>query len=258
MRHQLRLPSETTLQQVRTCAQSSQYWYHSFYFEGGGTIRGIYDVGKNVGKYNFPNLSELKVLDVGPGSGWFSAFFAQAGAHVTAVEVPNDSYYDIFGRWEAPLSQGPCLMRPSFDAIMDLLQLNVRRIELDIYSLYNAVSAGEYFDLIFAGSILMHVRDPIGALIALRRVCRGLVVANCYYHPKVDQMVVPVMILAKWSPMTWWIPNKNCLKQWFQGAGFNRVVIRGTVKLTVDNIFEDQVGRKHGKDQSLRLIHASV
>jgi len=270
--YKLRLPGGVGEREIATTRASTSYWYHTFEFDSGHVIPGMYNIGVDISDYRFPILSGKRVLDVGPASGWFSAYFEQEGAEVTAVEAPSAEHFDEFGNWRRPVGNKISMMRldwaesfetggpmgPAFGLIRNLLGLNSRFVTATPYDIDSALKADEPYDIVFAGCLLMHLRDPVGALLAMRRVCRGIIIANSYYDDKLDAVREPVMNFTGWSPILWWLPNKQCLIKWFEGAGFGDVKAESYVTLRADTPYIDRHGRSYGKTQKLRLVHAHV
>ena len=82
---------------LTACAAHPE-WYHSFYFDNGYEVRGSYDIGRDIDDYGFPDdMRGWRVLDVGCGSGWFSFFFEQRGATVTAIDTRGYADFDVYG-----------------------------------------------------------------------------------------------------------------------------------------------------------------
>jgi SAM-dependent methyltransferase len=258
------------------CRQQA-YWYHSFYFDNGFVQRGEYDIGRNVGEYGFPeDMHGMTVLDVGTGSGWFAAYFEQCGARATTVDIRGLCDHDWFGRpgygdlrqekavpdrtltdgkaiYYSPASHGFWIMK-------ELLGLDARFVNSRIYDLSPDLFGGRRFDLVFLGSVLMHLRDPIGALMAVRSVCRGQVIANSLQLTRLEDDPLPLMALIAPSshPACWWQPNRACLVEWFRGAGFGKVDADRQVRLSVDKPWLDERGKTTAFDQTHHLVHAWV
>src|SRR4030095_2494922 len=66
---------------------------------------------------------------------------------------------------------------PGFWTMKDILGSRVRFRNARVYDIGPALFS-EKFDLVFLGAILCHLRDPIGALMAARSVCRHRVMAS--------------------------------------------------------------------------------
>lgn len=83
--------------------QENSYWYHTYHFDNGFSMRGDYDIGRDVAGYGFPeNMTGVSVLDIGTGSGWFATYFEQLGADVTVLDARGYCDFDVFGRDQYP------------------------------------------------------------------------------------------------------------------------------------------------------------
>ena len=254
----------------------NKYWYHSYYFDNGFVQRGDYDIGQDVGKYCFPpNLSGMSVLDIGTGSGWFATYFEQLGADVTFTDARGYCDFDVFGRdsypptssekpgpdrilsdgreiYYSPVSQGFWIMK-------DILGLKANYINAHVYEICPELFSGKKFDLVFMGSALMHLRDPIGALMAAHSVCKVQLIASSYMLPGNICLNEPYMRMREGAAdgISWWIPNKSCLVQWLKASGFTQYEIGNTVDLTSDKPYIDEAtGRSSGVNQTQQLIQA--
>ena len=257
---------------VQKCS-AVDYWYHSYYFDNGISHPGIFDIGRDIDNYSFPeNLQGVSVLDVGPAGGWFSIYFAQQGADVVSYDVRGYCDYDIYGRFQLPgietekerpdftVDGRPIYISPAGEAfwlIKDLLGYDIDHYNGRVYDLHPDLFGGRTFDLVFVGAVLMHLRDPVRALQALRRICSNKIIVSMYCDPNLNP-AEPSMALRNWTNILWWVPNQLCLEQWFKAAGFATVDISPGVKLTADRPFIDSDGTSHGNDQHLWRIEASV
>src|SRR5439155_552769 len=107
------------------------------------------------------------------------------------------------------------VQRGDYDIGHDIAAYGFRQDMTGMYELRPQLFDDRKFDLVFMGALLMHLRDPIGALIAARSVCRNRLIATALVHLGIDEEPRPRMTLM--SPETnvhsWWIPNKACLLQ---------------------------------------------
>lgn len=265
----------------RRCSQHD-FWYHSFYFDNGFEQRGSYDIGRDINTYGLPSdMRGMSVLDVGTGSGWFATYFEQCGADVTTIDVRGYCDFDVYGRagypdvsdektrpdritkdgehvYFSPVSGGFWIMK-------DLLGLKARHVNSRVYDVKPALFNGQTFDLVFAGALLMHLRDPIAALMALRTVTKDRLMANCVrlkdFAGDVRETSTPLMRLLSTpsASINWWAPNESCFRAWFDAAGFTRIRDLRTVNLTADRPFTSKDGISDGAaNQALYLIDASV
>ena len=128
----------------------------------------------------FPDdLGGLTVLDIGTGSGWFATWFEQQGARVTTVDVRGYCDFDVFGRDRNPpvteekaspdriLEDGRAVyyspVSGGFWAMKELLGLQVEYVNGRVYEIGPELLGPRTFDLVFMGSVLMHLREDTPA-----------------------------------------------------------------------------------------------
>jgi SAM-dependent methyltransferase len=233
--------------------------------------RGDYDIGRDIVAYKFPeNMRGMSVLDIGTGAGWFATYFEQCGAEVTTVDARGYSDFDVVGRAEYPdistekpvpdriLPDGRAIYYSSvskgFWIMKEILGLKAEYVNSRIYDV-TEVLKGRKFDLVFIGAVLMHLRDPIGALMAMRPLCAGQLIATSGLLPGDEP---PTMRMFEADLISWWLPNKRCLIRWFKAAGFSKVDAEAEVNLTRDKPFVDEAGNTSATDQRLALVRAKV
>ncbi len=274
----LKFSSNIDQAEFESRCKNNKYWYHSYYFDNGFAQRGDYDIGRDVGEYRFPaNLAGMSILDIGTGGGWFATYFEQLGADVTVTDARGYCDFDVFGRdqypplsseksapdrilpdgkeiYYSPVSQGFWIMK-------DILGLKARYVNARVYDICPELFGGKKFDLVFMGSVLMHLRDPIGALMAAHSVCNSQLIATTYLLPDAPFMKEPFMRMREGAAdgISWWIPNYPCLVEWLKASGFSKFNIENTVQLTSDSPYsEETTGKSTGVDQSQQLIQAFV
>jgi tRNA (mo5U34)-methyltransferase len=200
-------------------------WYHTIDLGGGVVTPGIFDHRPLLEQYGLPaDLAGLSVLDAGAANGFFSFEFERRHAsRVLALDIPTSQQDMVVSVDEAFRETH----RHDFDAFdarkfqlaQRRLRSDVERRELDIYDV--APEKIGHFDLVFCGSVLMHLSDPFRALRALRSVCRGqlIVASNVLPHtpdePAAAQFVHPEVTFC------FWIPTLACLNRLVAAAGFD-------------------------------------
>jgi hypothetical protein len=96
-------------------------------------------------------------------------------------------------------------------------------VELRYVSVYD-LDPGEHgtFDLAVIGTLLLHLRDPIAALRAIRRVARAVVVNDVVSLPmSVRWPRTPhARLLGREGLPFWWVPNRAGLVRYVEAAGW--------------------------------------
>ena len=214
------------------------HWYHTIDLGNGLVTPGTYDHRPYLAAYGFPaDMTGMKVLDVGRASGFFSFEFERRGADVLAVELPSPLQKDFVGgdftrgikaedrtddeRGEHAEYGG----RPDFMTAHRLLQSRVRSLYCSIYHLSPEKTGGETFDLVFLGSILNHLANPIAALTAVRAVTKGLLVVANPFEPERRQSNPVARFVGRdaRSLTNWWIPTIACMEEMLIASGFTDV-----------------------------------
>jgi len=128
-------------------------WWHVIELPDGSVTPGGWDLRETARAIPWPDVEGKCCLDVGTADGFWAFEMERRGAaDVVATDVP---------------SPFQARARTRFEYARERLGSAVRYEERDVFQL-----EGEY-DVVFAGYLLQMVRDPIGALSAMRRVCRG-------------------------------------------------------------------------------------
>jgi tRNA (mo5U34)-methyltransferase len=110
----------------------------------------------------------------------------------------------------------------AFDVAHSALSSRVERRNLSVYEL--TPDAVEPFDFAVIGTLLLHLRDPVGALMAIRRVLhpegRLLVNEVVSLSLSVTRPRSPAAALMTLDAPFWWIPNATALRRYVEAAGF--------------------------------------
>jgi SAM-dependent methyltransferase len=252
---------------------AKEHFYHSFQFTNGCEVRGDWDVAKSIEQYQFPHdLIDKRVLDVGPGSGFFSFYFESLGAKVTAIESHGYGDFDVYGQftytgnesrpadrvhdgksiWYGPVSGG-------FWKIFEAIDSMVEWRNGKIYDVCPALT-GAPFDLVFVGSLLLHLRDPIGALRAVRSVCGDLLVTTIPTWIEQDENATPMQMLpyTHIDRVSWWMPNKAALRHWLLAAGFRQVDFVGSLTIEPDKEIINAEGIRMNNKITEQIVHARI
>ncbi|HEY2159694.1 MAG TPA: class I SAM-dependent methyltransferase [Solirubrobacteraceae bacterium] len=220
-------PDRTARADARAAISSVPSWYHTIEVGPGVVTQGAFDLRPIVGRLPWPDVRGRRCLDVGTYDGFLAFELERRGAaEVVAVDLPSYEYWD----WELHQRRhGPEYMRrvagPEVGAgvriARELLGSSVRLEKASAYDL-DPSSIGS-FDVVVCGSLLLHLRDPLRALAAIRSVCSGEFMSTNHIalgltalHPR-----RPVFRLDGTSGVTqWWLANRAGHAQLLRAAGF--------------------------------------
>lgn len=274
--HRLKFTGSASAAEFQEAVQKVPFWYHAYYFDNGYEVHGDYNPGLNIADFDLPkDMTGMKVLDIGPAAGWFAFYFEQLGAEVTVVETRGYCDFDTYGlyRYEPvpadraadrldeqgrPIYFGPA--SAALWAMKDLLKSKIRFVNARVYEVTPELFNGEKFDLVFMGSLLCHLRDPIGALRAARSVCGGRLITSSPLWQD-DTLPYPAMFLPHMEvggdAISWWWPNSRCYKHWFLAAGFTDVDVSRVVDMASDVVRKhEQLGVDANVTHKLCVAHA--
>jgi tRNA (mo5U34)-methyltransferase len=205
-------------------------WYHTQELAPGLVTPGMFDLRPYVERYGLPDdLSGLRALDIGTFEGFWAFEMERRGAEVTALDV--DRLQDL--DW-------PPRLRPSDDGrrgegfalAREALGSSVERVGMPIYAATPGALGGR-FDLVFCGSVLIHLRDPMLALERMAALCRGRIILAEEYSRRLE--LIPRLKLAEFrgeSPwMTWWRPTTRTWLAMVRCAGFEDPRVRSRFNL---------------------------
>ena len=203
-------------------------WYHTIELPGGIVTRGHYDKRPTVTKMPFPaSLAGMRCLDVGTSDGFWAFEMEKRGAaEVVAVDIDDPADYD----WPDPPPERPSRTanrepgpNPNFVLAHEALGSRVQRVDCRIYDITPERLGGK-FDFVFMGSLMLHLRDPVGAIAAVRSVVGGTFLQTdtiSLYQSFVSPRIPSAQLDADRRPR-WWAPNV---------AGYRRMIRAGGYKI---------------------------
>lgn len=216
-------------------------WYHCIDLGGGLVTKGTYDLRPVLNEYGFPDdLSGKRVLDVGRSSGFFAFELERRGAQVTATELPRILDKDYVGgelarealaklNWDeaSPEVDDEFGDRLDFALAHVMLGSHVKPVSVRLDQIGPETVPGGPFDLVFVGSLLNHVSDPIGALRNVASVLSGTCVIANVVDPHNTSSAPSARLVGRDGTglTTWWLPNVAGLVEMLYCAGFEDVVV---------------------------------
>lgn len=212
------------------------HFYHTLDLGGGKTIPGGWDIRGNERNYlGHIRYRGLRVLEFGTASGYLTFWMESEGAEVVALDLPPGHPPDLVPLPGVDLvehqgagSELARQVRNSWWYGHRELNSRARAVYADIYRLPGDLGR---FDVSTFGSILLHLKDPFGALSEAARITdRALVVTD----------LAPEVIfgggensLMEFNPgderenlVNWWRSSPGAIAKMFRVLGFPRVDIR--------------------------------
>lgn len=206
-------------------------WYHTIDLGHGVVTPGLYDHRPYLPHYAIPtDLSGKTALDIGTASGFFAFELERRGARVTATDLPawNDHDFSPLYRPEQARDEAQAYLHTPFEVAHHALSSQVERRLLNIYDV-TPETVGT-FDLVFCGSLLIHLTDPIRALWRIAGVTRErAIIATVIARTPRDQPIAQMTGYPRGD--TWWVPTRRCLELLVASAGFTGIEWAGEFTL---------------------------
>jgi tRNA (mo5U34)-methyltransferase len=197
-------------------------WYHTLDLGHGIVTPGAYDHRPYLRNYGIPeDLRGKTALDVGAASGFFAFEMERRGARVTALDLPAWFDHDFGPRYQADKTpeEGVRYLRDPIMLARRALDSKIEKVEMTVYEI-SPETVGVY-DLVFCGSVLLHLMDPVRALALVQSVTRGQAIVATAIHK--DSSAEPTaLFVGHHRGDAWWLPNRACLEAMVESAGFAR------------------------------------
>jgi tRNA (mo5U34)-methyltransferase len=205
----------------------STLWYHTMLLAPGIESPGWFDLRPIVNLLPWPDVEGKRCLDVGTYDGFLAFELERRGAaEVVAVDIDDHSKWDwppdvrATGGENLAKLAGPEKGK-GFKIAAAALGSNVKRQAISVYDLDpNEVGT---FDVIVCGTLLLHLRDPLRALEAIRGVCKGYFMSSeqISLSLQIAHRRMPVLTLNGSGPLCqWMIPNAAGHRRMLFSAGF--------------------------------------
>jgi tRNA (mo5U34)-methyltransferase len=212
--------------ELRREVDAHPLWYHTLALGPGLTTPGWFDLRPVVDSLPWPDVTGARCLDVGTYDG-FLAFELErrAAAEVKATDISHPAEWDWSLRDRehgvaAVAARAGTRPGAGFEIARRALGSSAERVEINVYDL-DPARIGT-FDVVTCGSLLLHLRDPIRALEAIRSVCHGVFLsmetirlALTAAHPR-----RPVAEFRAGRNCQWWVCNAAGHRQLLESAGF--------------------------------------
>jgi tRNA (mo5U34)-methyltransferase len=200
-------------------------WYHTIDLPDGSTTPGWIDTRQVARMIPWPSaLQGGRCLDVGTFDGFWSFEMERRGAgEVVAIDVDDPEALDFAADMK---QKGPEVIRqigaergPGFMEAKAALGSRVERRNRSVYELDPAEDGT--FDVVFCGSLLLHLREPLLALERIRDVCRGTLVLAEAIDPVLEILAgrYPAAAVRPY-PDQWWTTNSAGMERLLSTCGY--------------------------------------
>lgn len=216
------------MKDARTAVAATPHWYHTMEVAPGVVTPGWFDLRPILETMPWPDVRGKRCLDVGTYDGHLAFELERRGAaEVVAIDLSD------YAQWDWPVrlrERGPAGLAAiagpekgrGFAIAKELLGSNVERIACSVYEL-SPERVGE-FDVVVCGSLMLHLREPLRALSAIRSVCRERFLSAETILLQLDLgrlRRTPVARLDGLSELCqWWTPNRAGHRRMVEAAGF--------------------------------------
>ena len=209
-------------------------WYHTIELPHGIVTPGEYDHRALVPHYGIPaDLGGKRVLDVASADGFWTFELERRGADVTALDIETTDEVDL---------PGPVRRRVGELGLVDPIPDGFRLAHAALGSRATHRTGTIYdldpdrlgrFDLVHAGDVLLHLRDPLLALEQIRRVTGGQALLSDVFEPSLPPEADEGLhaLYLGGGNAAWWRPSLRALVQMVADAGFSAVEVVTTYNL---------------------------
>jgi len=206
-------------------------WYHAFELPDGTVLPGVWDLRGHESDYlGGVDLAGKRVLELGPATGALTFYMERMGAEVVSFEAGFDVSIDTLpvkggDQFEERLRVMQETIDRNHDAWWHLHRLvgsSAKFVQGNIYDMPADLGS---FDITVVGAILLHLREPWGALSqAARRTTETMIVTE----PLQDDLDPPETNIMRFSPSAehhltnWWSIYPGAVDSMLGRCGFGK------------------------------------
>lgn len=211
-------------------AADARRWYHALELAPGVVTDGWFDLREDVHRYGLPtDMTGMRVLDVGTWDGFWAFEMEDRGAEVVALDLDDERELDWPPRRRPPEELMADEPRGAGFAIAH--ELRGSKVERFVRSIYHATPEEiGTFDLVFCGSVIIHLRDQLLALERIRNLVKpgGVFISAEEYDKRGAWLPwLSARYLAdRDSAVVFWMPTLRTWKAMHHTAGFDTTVVR--------------------------------
>ncbi|MDX6583402.1 MAG: tRNA (mo5U34)-methyltransferase [Solirubrobacterales bacterium] len=198
-------------------------WYHVIELGDGTVTPGWFDLRPYVHHYGLPDdMSGMRALEVGTWDGFWAFEMERRGAEVVALDLDRESDLDWPPR-RRPAEWSTEMRGDGFRLLKERRGSKVERVDMSIY--HATPEELGSFDLVFCGSVLLHLRDQLLALERIANLCGGTFISAEEYDRPSGLVPFPVSryLADREKAVVFWLPSIRTWRRMMRTAGFERV-----------------------------------
>jgi tRNA (mo5U34)-methyltransferase len=198
-------------------------WYHTLELAPGHVTEGMFDLRPYVDRYGLPDrMAGMRALDVGTWDGFWAFEMERRGAAVVALDLDDEGDLDWPPR-RRPKTFPPEPRGKGFRLAREIFGSEVERVNLSVYDA-TPEDLGT-FDLVFCGSVLIHLRDQMLALERIADLCTGTFLSTEGYSPLLGLLPFPAARYHadREKAVVFWEPSARTWGRMIWSAGFDQV-----------------------------------
>jgi tRNA (mo5U34)-methyltransferase len=198
-------------------------WYHTLELAPGHVTEGMFDLRGQIEHYGLPaRLDGKRALDVGTWDGFWAFELERRGAEVVSLDLDDERDLDWPPR-RRPKTFPDTPRGDGFRIAKEIYGSNVERVNLSIY--HATPEEIGTFDIVFCGSVLIHLRDQLHALERIANLCTDTFISAEEYDRRANLVPFPVSRYHadRDKAVVFWLPSIKTWKRMLWTAGFDRV-----------------------------------
>ena len=208
-------------------------WYHTLDLGNGRVTDGWFDMRPYIKHYGLPErMDGMRVLDCGTWDGFWAFEMERRGADVVALDVDHEWEYDSPPRRRPKPDESGTYRGDGFELAKEALGSKVERVHCNLYEASPELLGGT-FDLVFIGTVLIHLRDQLLALERLAMVCHDRFIFADEFDKKSQLIPFPVSRYHadRDAAVVFWLPAAKTWKRMIWTAGYDRVRRRARFRM---------------------------
>jgi len=209
-------------------------WYHTFNLPSGERIDGAWDLrGREDAYLGGIEVSGRRIIEPGPASGYLTFHMEKNGAEVVAFETGFDVSIDLLPDHGRDTAENRTeLMRGTLEGVHNswwymhrTYQSSACLVHGDLYNLPGDLGT---FDVAVFGAILLHLREPWGAISEVAKRTKEKIVVTDLIQDRDAPLESNIM---RFSPLenheisNWWSIYPGAVVSMLERVGFGKTTI---------------------------------